>query len=129
MSDSYHEVELPLAREPWLSDTYLNASGRIRLGALFMDLDALAGIISYKHTGEEVTVVTAAVDRITIENPPSELCDLVYSGQVTYATGRSSMEVTCRVSRKRSDGKSPQDEDHFLTCMFTMVTLDPATKK
>ena len=129
MSDSYHQVELPLAREPWLSDTYLNASGRIRLGTLFMDLDALAGIISYKHTGEDVTVVTAAVDRITIEDPPTELCDLLYSGQVTYATGRSSMEITCRVSKARDDGQPPKDEDIFLTCMFTMVALDPATKK
>jgi acyl-coenzyme A thioesterase 9 len=30
MSDSYHSVILPLARDPWLSDTYLNASGHIR---------------------------------------------------------------------------------------------------
>lgn len=129
MGDSYHQVELPLGEDLWLSDTYLNASGRIRLGTLFMDLDALAGIISYKHTGEGVTVVTAAVDRITIEKPPAELCDLTYSGMVTYATGRSSMEITCRVSRARADGQAPGDEDIFLTCTFTMVALDPVSKK
>jgi acyl-coenzyme A thioesterase 9 len=46
MSDSYHSVVLPLGQDPWLLDTYLNASGHIRLGALFMDLDALSGIIA-----------------------------------------------------------------------------------
>jgi acyl-coenzyme A thioesterase 9 len=30
MKDSYHRVVLPLARDPWLSDTYLNSSGHIR---------------------------------------------------------------------------------------------------
>lgn len=32
MSDSYHRVVLPLGRDPWLSDTYINASGHIRCG-------------------------------------------------------------------------------------------------
>lgn len=59
-----------------------------RLGTLFMDLDALSGVIAYKHTGESVTTVTAAVDRITINHPLEELCDLELSGQVTFATGR-----------------------------------------
>lgn len=42
MSDSYHSVVLPLARDPWLLDTYANSSGHIRLGTIFMDLDALS---------------------------------------------------------------------------------------
>lgn len=46
MSESYHSVVLPLAQDPWLLDTYLNSSGHIRLGQLFMDLDALSGIIA-----------------------------------------------------------------------------------
>jgi acyl-coenzyme A thioesterase 9 len=46
MSDSYHSVVLPLAQDPWLLDTYLNSSGHIRLGTIFMDLDALSGIIA-----------------------------------------------------------------------------------
>lgn len=29
-SESYHSVVLPLARDPWLGDTYLNSSGHIR---------------------------------------------------------------------------------------------------
>jgi acyl-coenzyme A thioesterase 9 len=46
MNDSYHAVVLPLAQDPWLLDTYLNSSGHIRLGTIFMDLDALSGIIA-----------------------------------------------------------------------------------
>lgn len=49
MNDSYHSIVLPLAQDPWLLDTYLNSSGHIRLGTIFMDLDALSGIIACKH--------------------------------------------------------------------------------
>ncbi|KAI8958815.1 Thioesterase/thiol ester dehydrase-isomerase [Daldinia sp. FL1419] len=129
MSDSYHRVVLPLGRDPWLSDTYINSSGHIRLGTVFMDLDALSGIIVYKHTGPGVTVVTAALDRITIAHPLTEICDLEYSGQVTYASGRSSVEITCKVARARDEGEPSKPEDVLLACTFTMVALDPQTKK
>ncbi|KAJ5614334.1 hypothetical protein N7528_007988 [Penicillium herquei] len=129
MSDSRYSAILPLAQDKWLLDTYLNASGHIRLGSLLMDLDALAGVIAHRHTGDGVTTVTAAVDRITIENPLMEICDLELSGQVTYATGRSSMEISCQVTKARPEGQAPQPEDVLITCAFTMVSLDPATKK
>ncbi|KPM43170.1 hypothetical protein AK830_g3410 [Neonectria ditissima] len=129
MSDSYHRVVLPLGQDPWLSDTYINSSGHIRLGTLFMDLDALSGIIVYKHTGTGVTTVTAALDRITIAHPLTEICDLEYSGQVTYASGRSSMEITCKVAKARAEGEPSKPEDVLLTCTFTMVALDPDSRK
>lgn len=94
-----------------------------------MDLDALSGIIVYKHTGPGVTVVTAALDRITISHPLVEICDLEYSGEVTYASGRSSAEITCRVARARPEGEPSSPEDVLLTCTFTMVALDSCTKK
>lgn len=131
MSDSHHSVILPLARDPWLLDTYLNSSGHIRLGTLFMDLDALSGIVAYKHTGDDVTTVTAACDRITINHPLTEICDLEYSGRVTYATGRSSMEITLQVAKAAPSGSSATDraQDVLMTCQFTMVSLDPRTNK
>ena len=94
-----------------------------------MDLDALSGIIAYKHTGESVTTVTAAVDRITINHPLRELCDLELSGQVTYATGRSSMEVSLKVAKAPVKEATIDKEDVLMTCAFTMVSLDPSTKK
>lgn len=83
----------------------------------------------YKHTGPGVTVVTAALDRITIAHPLTEITDLEYSGQVTYATGRSSVEITCKVARARPEGEPSKPEDVLLTCTFTMVALDPETRK
>lgn len=94
-----------------------------------MDLDALAGVVGYKHTGDNVTMVTAAVDRIVIENPLKEICDLELSGQVTYATGRSSVEVSLQVAKAPAKGQQVKEEDVLITCAFTMVSLDPATKK
>lgn len=129
MADSYHRVVIPLAQDPWLLDNYLNASGHIRLGTIFMDLDALSGVIAYKHTGESVTTVTAAVDRITINHPLNELCDLELSGQVTFATGRSSMEISIQVAKVPKEGAIVQNEDVLMTCAFTMVSLDLNTKK
>ncbi|KAF2794659.1 Thioesterase/thiol ester dehydrase-isomerase [Melanomma pulvis-pyrius CBS 109.77] len=129
MEDSYHSVILPLAQDPWLLDTYLNSSGHIRLGTIFMDLDALSGVIAYKHTGEDVTTVTASCDRIVINHPLTEICDLELSGQVTYATGRSSLEISMQVAKAPKDGERIRNEDILLSCTFTMVSLDPGTKK
>ncbi|KAK7894403.1 hypothetical protein LTR67_006164 [Exophiala xenobiotica] len=129
MSDSYTSVVLPLSQDPWLLDTYANYTGQIRTGTLLMDLDALAGVVAYKHTGEGVTTVTAAVDRITIQNPIREICDLQLSGQVSFATGRSSMEITLQIAKAPAEGQQVAPEDVFMTCAFTMVALDPTTKK
>lgn len=73
--------------------------------------------------------MTAAVDRITIKNPIREICDLELSGQVTFATGRSSMEVTLQIAKAPTPGRKVEPEDVFMTCAFTMVALDPETKK
>ncbi|PGH16455.1 hypothetical protein AJ79_01786 [Helicocarpus griseus UAMH5409] len=129
MGDSYYKTILPLAQDPWLLDTYLNSSGHIRLGSLLMDLDALAGVVAYAHTGDSVMTVTAAVDRITIEHTLREICDLELSGQVTYATGRSSMEISLQVAKVPKEGVTRKEEDVLITCAFTMVSLDPRTKR
>lgn len=98
------------------------------LGSLLMDLDALAGVVAYAHTGDSVMTVTAAVDRITIEHTLKEICDLELSGQVTYATGRSSMEISLQVAKAPVKGQPVKEEDVLITCAFTMVSLDPVTK-
>jgi acyl-coenzyme A thioesterase 9 len=90
-----------------------------------MDLDALAGVIAYKHTGDSVTTVTAAVDRITINHPLNELCDLELSGMVTFATGRSSMEISIKVAKVPEKGVEVRHEDVLMTCAFTMVNISP----
>lgn len=94
-----------------------------------MDLDALSGVIAYKHTGESVTTVTAAVDRITINHPLKEICDLELSGQVTFATGRSSMEISLRVAKAPEKGQEVKKEDVLMTCAFTMVGTSDKSKQ
>lgn len=111
---------------PMLDET---SNESTRLGTLFMDLDALAGVVAYRHTGDTVATVTAAVDRITLVNPLKEICNLQLSGQVTYATGRSSMEISLQVAKAPAEGEKVKPEDVLITCAFTMVSLDPATKK
>lgn len=93
-----------------------------------MDLDALAGVIACKHTGDSVTTVTAAVDRITINHPLNELCDLELSGLVTFATGRSSMEISIQVAKVPGNGVEVRKEDILMTCAFTMVSFVPLVR-
>lgn len=107
----------------------MNSSGQIRIGTILMDLDALSGVVAYKHTGDGVTTVTAACDRIMINHPLTEVCDLEYSGKVTYAAGGSSMEITLQVAKAPKEGQKVKPEDVMMTCQFTMVSLDPGTKK
>lgn len=58
-----------------------------------------------------------------------EICDLELSGNVTFATGRSSMEVTLQIAKAPAEDQQVTPEDIFMTCAFTMVSLDPKTKK
>ena len=48
-SDSFSYLILPFKDDKWLCDAYINAFGRLRVGQLFQDLDALAGRIAYRH--------------------------------------------------------------------------------
>ncbi|KAK6358841.1 hypothetical protein TWF696_000021 [Orbilia brochopaga] len=122
MTDSYSSYTLEFGKDEWLVDSYVNATGQLRLGAIFMDLDALAGVIAYRHAGAGYTIVTAAVDRISVLHTPTSFCDMELRGMVTWTSGRSSMEISLEVIAN-------EDNKTVLTCQFTMVALDPTTKK
>lgn len=85
--------------------------------------------VRYKHTGDDVTTVTASCDRIVINHPLTEICDLELSGKVTYATGRSSLEISMQVAKAPKEGETIKEKDVLIHCTFTMVSLDPGTKK
>ena len=72
--------------------------------------------------GEGLTIVTAAVDRISLLHPPTTFCDMELRGMVTWTSGRSSMEISLEVV-------ALNENKTVLTCQFTMVALDPVTKK
>ncbi|KAK6497962.1 hypothetical protein TWF506_004207 [Arthrobotrys conoides] len=122
MTDSYSSYTLEFGKDEWLVDAYVNSTGQLRLGTIFMDLDALAGVVAYKHAGEGQTIVTAAVDRISLLYHPTSFCDMELRGMVTWTSGRSSMEISLEVVALKENRT-------ILTCQFTMVALDPVTKK
>ncbi|KAH3901340.1 uncharacterized protein SCODWIG_01927 [Saccharomycodes ludwigii] len=135
--DSFTYLTLPFRDDPLIADFYVNAVGRIRMGQVFQDLDALAGRIAYRHTSPaEPIIVTASVDRIYMLKPMDYIADynVVLSGSVVW-TGRSSMEIAIRATSIKGDlpseitEESLKDEDTFLTASFTFVARNPETHK
>ena len=135
--DSFSYLELPFKDDKWLCDAYINAFGRLRVGQLFQDLDALAGRIAYRHCAPAEPVnVTASVDRIYMLKRADEISDLnvLLAGVVTW-TGKSSMEISVKGYGFKE--KLPEDisegslapENVFLTANFTFVARNPATHK
>ncbi|CAN3356500.1 hypothetical protein DICA3_F21990 [Diutina catenulata] len=135
--DSFSFVSLPFKDNKWLCDAYINAFGRLRVGQLFQDLDALAGRIAHRHCSPaEPMNVTASVDRVYMVRKVDEISNynFVLAGVCTW-TGRSSMEIT--VKGYAFDGPLPENiteeslaqENVFLTAGFTFVARDPTTHK
>lgn len=107
-----------------LVDKYRNPWGRLRVGRLLEDLDALAGTVAYEHCRSEdpcqrLALVTARVDRIKYLKRPSLEDDIRLSGQVTWV-GRSSMEIRMQAYVEGTD-------EPFMESNFTFVGRDPET--
>lgn len=136
-SESFSFLTLPFKDDTWLCDAYINASGRLRAGQLFQDLDALAGRIAYRHCSPAEPVnVTASVDRIYMVKKVDEIqnYNFVLAGAVTW-TGRSSMEITVKgyafedqVPETITEETLPV-ENVFLSANFTFVARNPITHK
>ncbi|SCU88273.1 LADA_0E09208g1_1 [Lachancea dasiensis] len=135
--DSFSYLTLPFRDDPTVADFYVNAAGRLRMGQIFQDLDALAGRIAYRHTSPaEPVIVTASVDRIYMLKSIDYMADynVVLSGAVVW-TGRSSMEISIKASAikgeipKEINESSLADDDTFLTASFTFVARNPETHK
>jgi acyl-coenzyme A thioesterase 9 len=136
-AESFLYLTLPFKDDKWLCDAYVNASGRLRAGQLFQDLDALAGRIAYRHCSPAEPVnVTASVDRIYMVKKVDEISNynFVLAGAVTW-TGRSSMEISVKgfafedgVPETINEGTLPE-ENVFLSANFTFVARNPETHK
>ncbi|KAI9342668.1 HotDog domain-containing protein [Obelidium mucronatum] len=146
MQDSFVQVFLAFRTDTHLRDEYSSHFGKIRVGKVLEDLDALAGYISYVHCAgaeKDLALVTASVDRmdlLTNEIPTDR--DISLSGHVTYV-GKSSMEVTIKLVAILPDsGISKEDMESIkylrtplpatsltgeliLSAKFIMVSLDP----
>ncbi|CEP62111.1 uncharacterized protein LALA0_S04e08064g [Lachancea lanzarotensis] len=135
--DSFAYLTLPFRDDAGVADFYVNAAGRLRMGQIFQDLDALAGRIAYRHTSPaEPVIVTASVDRIYLLKSIDTMAEynIILSGAVVW-TGRSSMEIAIKATAIQGDlpkvikEETLLEEDTFLTASFTFVARNPETHK
>jgi len=96
-----------------LRGLYLNYFGDIRVGKLLEDLDAVAGMVACEHAAErissttdKVTLVTASVDRISLNSRLQPDHDLNITGFCTW-TGNSSMEIRLEVDSMSAGNSLP----------------------
>jgi len=95
-----------------------NIAGNVHGGTIMKMVDEVAGVAALRHCGTRV--VTAALDRMTFEQP-------VYVGQLVTvkatvnAAWRTSMEVGVRVE---SENVRTGDWTHTSTAYLTMVALN-----
>ena len=126
------KVEYPFSTQVLLAESYKSPWNTMRIGKILEDLDALAGNIAFYHVRQETAeegkemvhplIVTASVDRIKLKkDSPKMPLDQVLSGRVTFV-GTSSMEI-------RMHCTAVGEEEAWLECFVTFVTLDPSTKK
>lgn len=130
MADSYCEVLLPFRTEPKLAEEYASIHGGIRVGKLLEDLDVLAASIAYIHCDDlDLTIVTAAIDRIDLLLPiDATLSDVRLRGSVTYV-GKSSIEVTISVETDQSSSKDNLVWELAALAKFILVARTPSGTK
>ncbi len=78
----------------------VNLYGTVHGGVIVKFIDDVAGAVAARHSGG--TAVTVAIDEIVFEEPV-RVGDLVHAHAQVNWTGRSSMEVGCRVMAERWD--------------------------
>ncbi|CAM2011053.1 hotdog domain-containing protein [Acanthopleuribacter pedis] len=104
--DSRFEKRFLFSSDPALRERFINFFGDLRFGILLEEMDSAAGVVAYDHTDgfdKDLTIVTAACDRIELLCPLQSDRDLRILGQVNYV-GRSSMEVGLQMESKTQRG-------------------------
>jgi acyl-coenzyme A thioesterase 9 len=129
-SDSKTTIDYKFKSDEFLREAYKSPGGAMRFGKVLEDLDALAGNIAFNHVvGDDVMLVTAAVDRIALKDIPVLERDQRLSGQVTYV-GSSSMEIRMQIRELSGENDDQNDYcEHWLEAYFTFVAVDPKTNK
>ncbi|CAM2070300.1 hypothetical protein SCOR_33315 [Sulfidibacter corallicola] len=115
-NDSRFEKRFLFGSDPGLREKYINFHGDLRFGMLMEEMDSAAGVIAYDHTDgfdKDLTIVTAACDRIDLLCPLQSDRDLRILGQVNFV-GRSSMEVGLRMESKTPNGWELVSRAYFI---------------
>ncbi len=123
-SESRTTIDYPFSADDFLREAYCSPGGTMRFGKILEDLDALAGNIAFHHVVGNPMLVTAAVDRIALQEIPKLEKDQRLSGQVTWV-GNSSMEIRMQIHEVNESDSA----EHWLEAYFTFVAVDPETKK
>lgn len=141
--ESFSYLLLPFATDPTICDFYTNSNGNAKCGQFFMDLDALAGRIAYRHCSpSEPILVTACVDRVYMMSHLDNISNrnVVISGSVCW-TGKSSMEIEVTATSFDKSIELPTEitqdfirncklpHEKVLSSTFTFVARNPETHK
>uniref|UniRef100_A0A7S4HL79 HotDog ACOT-type domain-containing protein n=1 Tax=Vannella robusta TaxID=1487602 RepID=A0A7S4HL79_9EUKA len=108
VADSTVETILPFSTDERLRAEYLSFRNQIRIGKLLENMDLAAGQVAYLHADpyrENTVMVTAACDRITLQNEIIHTdYDIKVRGFPTYV-GRSSMEIRVELTQEQTGAK------------------------
>jgi len=77
-ADSKVVVNYSFSEDESLRDLYVDSHGKVSIGKLFEDLDALAGNVAFRHCTDtscsrQLSLVTASVEKITCTSERSKL--------------------------------------------------------
>jgi len=131
-----HAIRYNFAGSEDLRHEYVANTGRVRIGKLLEDLDALAGNVAFdwcqpvrSRDGRDVLLVTAAVDRIRFTRPLSITEDVMATGKIIW-TGNSSMLARIQIHGGEGfDLNNPESGEHLLEADFVYVARDRTTLK
>jgi len=99
--------------------THTNGAAGVMFGGVMMQwIDVCAGVAAMRHAGGRV--VTASIDRIDFMHPVHLGDVVVLQAQVNY-TGRTSMEVGCRVE---TEDMSTRSRRYTTKAYLTFVAID-----
>lgn len=96
---------------------HINGFGRLFGGYLMQWIDELAGIVSRRHCGREVT--TASIDNLNFKAGAYQNDMVVLKGKMTYI-GRTSMEVRIDVYVESNSGQRTSINRAYVV----MVAID-----
>lgn len=99
--------------------THTNGAAGVMFGGVMMQwIDVCAGVAAMRHCGGRV--LTASIDRLDFLHPVRVSDVVVLQAQVNY-TGRSSMEVGCRVE---TEDMSTRTRRYTTKAYLTFVAVD-----
>jgi acyl-CoA hydrolase len=99
--------------------THTNGAAGVMFGGVMMQwIDVCAGVAAMRHCGGRV--VTASIDRLDFLHPVRLSDVVVLQAQVNY-TGRTSMEVGCRVE---TEDMGTRTRRYTTKAYLTFVSVD-----